>query len=257
MPIDIQQFACLADNYGFLIHDRDTGLTASVDTPDYQAINQNLDKLGWRLTHILNTHHHFDHTGGNQALKEKWNCEVIGPAREAQRIPCIDRPVGDGDVVELGASKALVLETPGHTIGHIVYHFADDNAAFVGDTVFAMGCGRLFEGSADQMHHSLSKIAALPPSTDLYCAHEYTQANAAFALSVDPHNAELKSRATEVDRLRMDDQPTVPTTVAAELATNPFLRTWHASLKQAAGPSADDAVEVFAAIRRLKDGFKG
>ena len=255
MPLDIVQIPCLSDNYGYLIRDRASGAAATIDTPDANAINAALDQAGWRLTHILNTHHHWDHAGGNLALKEKWNCEIIGPKAEAARIPGLDRAVGENDVVMLGESKAVVYDTPGHTAGHIIYHFADDGAAFVGDTIFAMGCGRLFEGTPAQMWSSLSKIAALPPETQLYCAHEYTQANAAFALTVDPHNAALKERARKVDRLRAEGRPTVPSTLAVELATNPFLRADDNDVKGAIGLPGADAVNAFAEIRQRKDNF--
>lgn len=256
MPIDIRQFPCLSDNYGYLVHDRETGATAAVDTPDPEAINRELEAAGWPLDYIFNTHHHFDHAGGNLALKEKWNCEIIGPKGEAKRIPGIDRAVGEGDTVELGASKATVRDTPGHTLGHVIYHFADDGAAFVGDTIFAMGCGRLFEGAPAQMWDSLSKIAAMSSETRLYCAHEYTKANAAFALSVDPDNDDLKARAEEVERLRADNIPTVPTTVGRELATNPFLRAGNAGLQASIGMKGANAIEVFAKTRALKDSFQ-
>ena len=255
MPIDIRQFACLSDNYGYLVHDRETGATAAIDTPDAEAINRELSAAGWKLTHILNTHHHWDHVGGNLALKEKWGCTITGPKGEADKIPGIDQPVGEGDDILLGASKASVHTTPGHTLGHIIYHFADDSAAFVGDTIFAMGCGRLFEGTAEQMWSSLSMIAALPPETKLYCAHEYTQANAAFALSVDPQNEELKKRSAEVDALRARNTPTVPTTVALERATNPFLRAQDPALQAAINMAGAKPVDAFAETRRLKDNF--
>jgi hydroxyacylglutathione hydrolase len=255
MTIEIRQFPCLSDNYGYLAHDRETGATAAIDTPDPEAINRELENAGWRLDYIFNTHHHFDHAGGNLALKEKWGCTVVGPKAEAKRIPGIDRAVGEGDAVELGASKAIVRDTPGHTLGHIIYHFADDGAAFVGDTIFAMGCGRLFEGTPAQMWDSLSKIAAMPAGTKLYCAHEYTKANAAFALSVDPANDDLKRRAAEVESLRARNIPTVPTTVALELATNPFLRARDRQLQAAIGMPGADAVDAFAKTRALKDAF--
>jgi len=253
MPIDVRQFPCLSDNYGFLVRDRETGLVAAIDTPDADAVDAELEKAGWRLTHILNTHHHPDHAGGNEALKKRWNCEVVAPADEAERIPGVDRAVREGDRVVLGESEARVIETPGHTSGHIVYHFEADAVAFVGDTLFAMGCGRLFEGTPAQMWKSLSKLAALPDETTVYCAHEYTQANARFALSVDAGNPALVARAAEVDRLRETDQPTVPTTIAAEKATNPFLRAEDPALMEAVG--AHDAVSSFAEIRRRKDSF--
>lgn len=257
--LEIRQFPCLNDNYGYLIRDATSGAVATIDTPDPEAINAQLADAGWQLTHILNTHHHWDHAGGNLALKEQWECEIIGPKAEADRIPGIDRAVGEGDIVELGASPARVFDTPGHTSGHIVYHFADafgeNGAAFVGDTIFAMGCGRLFEGTPAQMWASLSKLAVLPPETKLYCAHEYTQANAAFALTVDPNNEALQSRAKEVDALRTAGTPTVPTTLAEELATNPFLRAEAPGLKATLGMPDADAVAVFAETRARKDTF--
>ncbi len=255
MPLEIRQIPCLSDNYGYLIRDEASGAVAAIDTPDVNAINDALAEAGWRLTHILNTHHHWDHAGGNLALKEKWQCEIIGPRAEADRIPGLDRPVGDGDLLAFGQSAAKIFDTPGHTSGHIVYHFPEDEAAFVGDTIFAMGCGRLFEGTPAQMWASLSKIAVLPPATKLYCAHEYTQSNAAFALTVDPHNEELKTRAREVDQLRAEGAPTVPMTLAAELATNPFLRAEDDGLKAAIGMAGASAVDVFAETRRRKDNF--
>ena len=255
MPLEIRQIPCLSDNYGYIIRDDATGETASIDTPDPAAINAALEKEGWRLTHILNTHHHWDHAGGNEALKDQWNCRIIGPRNEASKIPGIDVEVGEGDVVMLGESKAIVSDTPGHTNGHIVYHFADDSAAFVGDTIFALGCGRLFEGTPEQMWSSLSKIAAWPKETKLYCAHEYTQANAHFALTIDPDNQALKERAAEIDSAREKGQPTVPMTVAEELATSPFMRADTHDLKSALGMSSADPVEVFAEVRSRKDNF--
>ncbi|WDI33148.1 hydroxyacylglutathione hydrolase [Hyphococcus flavus] len=255
MAIEIRQFPCLKDNYGFLIRDRSSGLTASIDTPDAAEINRQLDNAGWRLTHILNTHWHPDHAGGNIALKKKWGCEIIGPRAEADKIPSIDCEVGDDDIVNLGRSEAKVFDTPGHTLGHIIYHFADDGAAFVGDTVFALGCGRLCEGTPAQMWNSLQKIIALPPETKLYCAHEYTQANAKFALSIDPENKNLKERANEIDKMRLANKPTVPTVLSLELETNPFLRAGNEQLQNAINMNNAGAVESFAKIRALKDVF--
>lgn len=255
MTLDIRLFPCLKDNYGFLLRDAASGAVAAVDTPDADAIDAELARAGWRLTHVLNTHHHADHVGGNQALKARWGCRIIGPRAEAARIPGIDGAVGEGDAVRVGESVARVLETPGHTAGHVVYWFAADGAAFVGDTLFALGCGRLFEGTAEEMWASLGKIAALPEATRLYCAHEYTLANARFALSVDAENAALADRARAVDAARARGEPTVPTTVAAERATNPFLRADAPSLKRAAGLEALAGAAAFAELRRRKDVF--
>ncbi len=256
MPIDIRQFPCLSDNYGYLVRDRETGVVATIDTPDADAINAALAHEGWRLTHILNTHWHPDHAGGNLALKERWRCRIIGPRAEAAKIPGIDEPVGEGDIVSLGASRAVVHDTPGHTAGHIVFHFNSDGAAFVGDTIFALGCGRLFEGTPAEMWASLLKIAQMPPSTRLYCAHEYTQSNARFAVTVDAHNDALRARVKEIDEKRARGEPTVPSTVAEELATNPFLRAAHDALRRAVDLPNGDAVAVFAEIRRRKDVFR-
>ncbi|MEE2690446.1 MAG: hydroxyacylglutathione hydrolase [Pseudomonadota bacterium] len=253
--IEIRQFPCLSDNYGYLVRDRESGETAAIDTPDAAAIDAALAGEGWRLTHIFNTHWHPDHAGGNLALKKKWGCRIIGPRGEAAKIPGLDETVGEGDTVRLGASTALVRDTPGHTLGHIVYHFAGDGAAFVGDTIFALGCGRLFEGTPQQMWSSLSKIAAMPKDTKLYCAHEYTQANARFALSVDAANDALAARAKKVDALRARGAPTVPSTVGEELATNPFLRARDSDFQAGLGMSGADPAAVFAEVRKRKDSF--
>lgn len=255
MTIEVHQFPCLNDNYGFLVHDVETGNTATVDTPEVGPINAALEEKGWQLTHILNTHHHFDHAGGNEELKERWGCTIVGAANDAHRIPGIDVTVSDGDSFALGGSNAHVFETPGHTTGHIAFYFAEDGVAFVGDTIFALGCGRLFEGTPDQMWTSLSKLMALPDETVVYCAHEYTQANAAFALSVEPDNSALQSRAQEIADLRAKGIPTVPTTIGLERATNPFVRPDSVDLQSTIGMTGDDVVAVFAETRKRKDNF--
>jgi len=255
VALEIRQFPCFQDNYGYLIRDTASGRVASIDSPEPDKVNAALEAAGWRLDEIWNTHHHWDHAGGNLALKDRWRCRIIGPRDEAAKIPGIDRAVGEGDDVSLGESRARGLDTPGHTAGHIVYYFAADGVAFVGDTIFALGCGRLFEGAPAEMWNSLGKIAALPPDTRLYCAHEYTQTNARFALSLEPENAALSARAAAVDAARAKGRPTVPTSVAAERETNPFLRANDPDLKAAVGLAGADPVDVFAEIRRRKDAF--
>ncbi len=255
MGLQVHQFACLTDNYGFLLHDDSTNSTAVIDTPEVAAINDALASCGWKLTHILNTHHHFDHAGGNEELKQQWGAQVVGAANDAARIPGIDVRVSDGEHFLFGSASAQVLEVPGHTTGHIAYYFADSGIAFVGDTLFALGCGRLFEGSPADMWASLNKLMALPDDTVVYCAHEYTQANANFALSVEPNNPELVARAANITQLRSRGEPTVPTTIGAEKATNPFLRPTSLDLQQTIGLVGADAVTVFAETRRRKDNF--
>ena len=246
MDLEIAQFPCLSDNYGYLLHDPDSGLTAAIDTPDAEVIEAELRRRGWKLTHILNTHHHGDHAGGNLALKERFGCQIVGPRADARRIPGLDIGVGDGDLVPFGNRRIEVIETPGHTRGHIVYYVPEVSAAFVGDTLFALGCGRLFEGTPDQMWNSLQKILRWPDETRIYCAHEYTLANASFALTVEPENSALIARAREVAALRRAGRPTVPSTLGLERATNPFLRPSSAALKAAIGLAGADEVSVFA-----------
>ncbi len=253
--LEIYQIPCLQDNYGFLVHDPETGATATIDTPEVAPINQALAAKGWRLTHILNTHHHFDHAGGNEELKAQWNCQVVGAAIDAERIPGIDVALADGDTLTLGSKQARIIEVPGHTSGHIAYYFAADEVAFVGDTLFALGCGRLFEGTPEQMSESLAKIMALPDETTVYCAHEYTEANAAFAVTVEPANPALQQRVKEIQALRAAGKPTVPTSIGLERATNPFVRSDSAELQAVLNLSGADEVAVFAETRRRKDHF--
>ena len=254
-PVFIQQVPCLTDNYAFLIHEPRGGVTALVDTPEVEPVERALASTRWRLTHILNTHHHADHAGCNLAFKEKWGCTIIGPKADRDRIPGIDIALGDGETFQLGNAPVVVLDVPGHTRGQIAYHFPDDKVAFVGDTLFSLGCGRLFEGTPQQMWSSLSKIAALPDDTRLFYAHEYTQSNARFALTMDPDNADLRARAAKVDELRAAGAPTVPTTVGLEKKTNPFLRAATPGVQAALGMMGAPVVEVFAETRRRKDRF--
>jgi len=249
MALTVHQFPCLSDNYGFLIRDEATGKVATIDTPDAAAIQAQLDRLGWGLDLILNTHWHPDHAGGNEALKAATGATITGPA-EVTRIAPLDRVVRGGDVVMLGETKFEVIDSGGHTLGHVAYHDAADAIAFVGDTLFALGCGRLFEGTAEQMWDSLTRVAGLPDQTTVYCAHEYTASNARFALSIDD-DPTLKARADQIFAARERGEPTVPTTIAAEKATNPFLR---APLLR---PNAASPAQAFAEIRAAKDSFKG
>jgi len=255
LELEIHLFPCLADNYGFLIHDREYGLTATIDTPEVTAIEKALVIKGWKLTYILNTHHHWDHAGGNLELKEKTGCVIVGPRAEATRIPGIDIQVGEGDTFAFGQHTARILATPGHTLGHIVYHFEHAHAAFVGDTLFALGCGRLFEGTAEQMWRSLQKLMQWPDETRIYCAHEYTQKNAHFALTIEPGNQELVARAAEIDRLRKKDHPTIPSLLAMEKMTNPFLRPTSREIRDRLDMLQASDTEVFARIRELKDRY--
>ncbi|THD82559.1 MAG: hydroxyacylglutathione hydrolase [Phenylobacterium sp.] len=253
MPLTVHQFPCLSDNYGFLARDEATGLAACIDTPDAAAILRELDKLGWKLALILNTHWHPDHAGGNAEVKAATGCAIVGP-HEVTRISALDREVHGGDIVELGETRFEVLETGGHTLGHITYSDAADGIAFVGDTLFALGCGRLFEGDAAQMWTSLQRLAALPDDTAVYCAHEYTASNARFALSVDDDPA-LKRRAEAVFAARERGEPTVPTTIGLEKETNPFLRA--PKLAERVGAAGRPDYEAFGAVRSAKDNFKG
>ena len=247
MPIEVRQFPCLSDNYGFLVRDTVSGDAAAVDTPDGEAVLRELEASGWRLSLILNTHWHPDHTQGNAVVKAATGAEIIGPA-EVRRAAPLDREVKGGDEVALGHTRFQVLETGGHTLGHISYYDAADRTAFVGDTLFTLGCGRLFEGAPPMMWESLQRLAALPDETTVYCAHEYTAANARFALTLDKGEA-LASRAKDIFAARERGEATVPTTIGAEKATNPFLRA-----RELVG---GDAVEAFARVRAAKDAFKG
>ena len=242
MPsLEIVRIPALSDNYIWLVHDAASGETMVVDPALAEPVLAAAEARGWRITQIWNTHWHRDHTGGNQAIKDATNCLVTGPAAEAARIPTLDRRVGEGDTVTLGDLSAQVLEVPAHTAGHIAYHMPSQEIVFVGDTLFAMGCGRLFEGSAAQMHANLQRLRQLPGATLVYCAHEYTLANARFAVTVEPANAELAARLADVERARAAGEATVPTTIALEQATNPFMRA--------------GSVEELAALRQAKDEF--
>jgi len=253
--LDIVQIPVLQDNYLYLIHEPVSGDTAIVDPAVDAPVVAELEKRGWTLTHILNTHHHWDHTGANLALKERYRLTVIGPAQDKARIPGIDICVDEGDQITLGGVVADVYFVPGHTSGHIAYHFAADKALFCGDTLFSMGCGRLFEGTPEQMWGSIQKLMALPDETRIFCAHEYTTANGNFALSVEPKNTALNARMADVHMLRATDQPTVPTTLALEKETNPFLRPMSPEIQEMLGMPGAPLTDIFAEVRRRKDSF--
>jgi hydroxyacylglutathione hydrolase len=253
MPLKVHQFPCLSDNYGFLALDEGSGLAACIDTPEAGAILRELEKLGWKLELILNTHWHPDHAGGNAEIKAATGATVVAPA-EVTRLTPIDREVKGGDRVRLGETEFEVIESGGHTLGHITYYDAADGIAFVGDTIFALGCGRLFEGTPQQMWDSLQRLAALPDDTRVYCAHEYTASNARFALSVDDDPA-LRARAADVFAARERGEWTVPTTIGLEKATNPFLRA--PALAARVGAAGEPDYKAFAAVRAAKDVFKG
>ena len=253
--LQIHQFLCRSDNFGVLIHDPERELTAAIDAPDAGQIRAALKDKGWRLTHILTTHHHGDHTAGHKDLKAETGCRIIGPGKEAGLIPAIDDEVAEGDLVVFGNHSVAVLETPGHTLGHVTYHLPDVGVAFVGDTLFSLGCGRILEGSADMMWNSLQKLMALPAGTLIYCGHEYTKNNAAFALTIEPGNQALRKRAKEVEALRARNELTLPVTLSDELAENPFLRPDSPEIQEKLGKVGQPLATIFAEIRRLKDRF--
>jgi hydroxyacylglutathione hydrolase len=250
--LTVHQFPCLSDNYGFLLHDSTSGETACIDTPDAEAYLREAEAKGWTITQIWNTHWHPDHAGGNAAIKAATGCIVTGPA-EVAKIASPDRVVARGDTISLGAHFAQVIDVGGHTNGHIAYHLPEAGIAFVGDAVFALGCGRMFEGTAPQFWESLNRIRALPRETLLYCAHEYTASNARFALHADPDNATLAAYVAEIAAKRAAGEWTVPTRLDRELATNPFLRADDPAL--AASWGGGDAIATFAALRAAKDSF--
>jgi hydroxyacylglutathione hydrolase len=246
-------FNCLSDNFGVLIHDLQSGATASVDAPDAAAVEKALKETGWNLTDILVTHHHNDHTAGVAELKQKHKCRVVGP--KSDKFKAVDETIGEGGNVKVGNLSARVLETPGHTLDHICYIFDSEKIAFLADTLFSVGCGRVIEGTMPQMWHSLLKLRALPDDMAFHCGHEYTQANIKFALTIEPDNADLKARAKEAAALRAAGKPTLPSTIGAEKKTNCFLRADIPSVAAAVGLSGKNAEEVFAEIRLRKNKF--
>lgn len=254
--LEMHQFICRSDNYGLLVHDHKSGATAAVDAPDAAEIERQLKKRGWQLTHIFTTHHHTDHIEGNAALKDQFGCTIIGPRAEADRIPGIGKQVAGGESFTWAGREVKIYDCPGHTKGHIAFGIPAEYTLFAGDTLFSLGCGRVFEGTMEEMYHSVNQFRTLSPSTYIYCGHEYTESNARFAVSVEPGNRMLQQRATVVQSLRREGRMTCPTTIAEELKANPFLRTGSPEIRSnLAMEDATDA-EVFAELRRRKDSFR-
>jgi hydroxyacylglutathione hydrolase len=253
MPAQTRLFLCLKDNFGVLVHDPETDATASIDAPEAAPVEAALKATGWKLTDILVTHHHHDHTGGIEELKERYGCRVVAPDAEADGIPDVDETVSENDIVRVGGLQARVLETPGHTAGHITYFFPDDKLCFAGDTLFSIGCGRVIEGNAEMMWDSLLKLRALADDTRVYCGHEYTAANIRFAKTIEPDNAALAKREQEVSRLTAEKKPTAPSLLGDEKAANPFLRADVPEVAAKVGLAGAPAWQVFAEIRERKN----
>jgi hydroxyacylglutathione hydrolase len=251
--LEIHQFPCLSDNYGYLLHDPASGETVCIDTPDGPEYLRQAELKGWRITQIWNTHWHPDHAGGNEAIKAATGCTITAPANEGFPIYGVDRAVGGGERFMLGTYEVEVIDVGGHTKGHVAYHLPQAGIAFTGDALFALGCGRMFEGTAEQFWASLARLKTLPPATLIYCAHEYTQSNARFALHADPGNPLLAAYAEEIAARRTAGEPTVPALMERELATNPFLRADDPAMRERWG--GGDAVATFAALRAAKDTF--
>lgn len=256
MPhLEMHQFICRSDNYGLLVHDHQSGATASVDAPDAAAIERELKKRDWQLTHIFTTHHHIDHVEGNLQLEEQYNCIIIGPKTEADRIPGIKKEVSGGETFEWAGHDVRVYACPGHTRGHIAYSIPSECLLFAADTLFSLGCGRVFEGTLEEMYHSVNQFKTLSHETYVYCGHEYTESNARFALSVEPGNQALQQRADVVALLRKEGKMTCPTTIGDELNTNPFLRCGSIEIRRNLNMEGASEAEVFAELRRRKDNF--
>ncbi|CAN1844536.1 Probable hydroxyacylglutathione hydrolase 2, chloroplastic [Linum perenne] len=254
--LQIELVPCLRDNYAYLLHDADTGTVGVVDPSESIPIIDALTKKNRNLTYILNTHHHYDHTGGNEELKARYGAKVIGAGVDRERIPGIDIVLNDGDKWMFGSHEVLVMETPGHTRGHISFYFPGSAAIFTGDTLFSLSCGKLFEGEPEEMHASLKKITSLPDDTKIFCGHEYTLSNSKFAMSIEPNNESLEAYTAEVAHLRSKSLPTIPTTLKVEKACNPFLRTSSTEIRRSLKiPETASDSEALGAIRRAKDNF--
>ena len=256
MTLDLVTLPCLSDNYCFLMHCSESGDTAVIDVPEAAPVAAELKKRGWTLTHVLLTHHHHDHIEGLEELQKDWpDAVVIGAEADAHRLPPLDLKVKEGDTITVGIEWVRVLDVSGHTMGHIAYHFPESGVVFTGDSLMALGCGRLFEGKPPRMYESLQKLAALDPETLVCSGHEYTAANARFALSIEPGNAALQARSKDTDKLRAAGMFTVPSTLRLELETNPFLRSHVPEVQQSVDLPNADPVAVFAAVRKAKDNF--
>jgi hydroxyacylglutathione hydrolase len=255
MPAQIHLFLCLKDNFGVLLHDPASGATAAIDAPEAAPIEAALESIGWRLTDILVTHHHNDHTAGIPALKQQHKCRVVAPHGEAARIPLVDETLREGGTVRVGGLEGRGIETPGHTASPLSFYFPAEKLAFVGDTLFSIGCGRVIEGTPETMWQSLVKLRNLPDDTQFYCGHEYTEANIRFARTIEPDNKALAARAEEVARLRSAGKPTIPATIGAEKAANPFLRADDPEVAKSVGLAGSPAWKVFAEIRERKNRF--
>jgi hydroxyacylglutathione hydrolase len=253
MSAQTHLFRCLQDNFGVLLHDPATGATAAIDAPEAAPVEAALKATGWRLTDILVTHHHADHTDGIAELKAHHRCRVVAPNGEAARIPLVDETVRENDKVRVGGLEGRVIETPGHTAGHISYVFPADKLAFVGDTLFSIGCGRVIEGTPEMMWQSLLKLRGLPDDTRIYCGHEYTKANIRFAKSIESGNPALNAREQEVEKLLAANKPTIPSTIGEEKAANPFLRADVPEVAKSVGLAGQPAWKVFADIRERKN----
>lgn len=255
MPLEIVTIPCLKDNYAFLAHDRTSGQTTVVDVPEAAPIAAALRTRGWRLSHVLLTHHHWDHVEGLAALLADHPATVIGAAADAHRLPPLDVQVAEGDRILIGSDEGVVIDVPGHTVGHVAFHFPASAVLFTADSLMAMGCGRLFEGTPAQMYASLAKLAALPPETLVCSGHEYTASNAKFAATIEPGNAALISRIEKIETARAQGRPTVPSLLSTERATNPFLRADSPEIQANLGLTGADPVDVFTEVRRRKDSF--
>ncbi|MEP4196707.1 MAG: hydroxyacylglutathione hydrolase [Aliishimia sp.] len=255
MSLEIVTIPCLSDNYAFLAHDAATGSTSLIDIPEAGPILAELKKRDWSLDQILITHHHWDHIGGLDAVLAEYKARVVGATADTNRLPQLDISVTEGDTISIGNETGTVIDVSGHTIGHVAFHFPESAAVFTADSLMALGCGRVFEGSHPQMWESLSKLAALPEATSVYSGHEYTAANARFAITIDPENKELHKRVAEIDAARKANTPTVPSELALELATNPFLRAANPDIQAHLGMTGAKSVDVFSEIRTRKDAF--